>query len=184
MTDTLEWGLYFRDDDISASSAALLAHAGSERARKALWRFLASYDSSDDHRIAAMELMSASDMALPRLIFLRDKLRPLNETTLCRIMAQSESRLDIRVAARRLREHPEAIVSLAARWRSSRKAPGRTRGCNANALECAYRITHGEALNLRATLPRSVGSTAQSSRAPYTRLYIFLTRRRIYNEVY
>ena len=83
MTDTLEWGLYFRDDDISASSAALLAHAGSERARKALWRFLASYDSSDDHRIAAMELMSASDMALPRLIFLRDKLRPLNETTLC-----------------------------------------------------------------------------------------------------
>lgn len=171
MTDTLEWGLYFRDDDISASSAAMLAHAGSERARKALWRFLASYDSSDDHRIAAMELMSASDMALPRLIFLRDKLRPLNETTLCRIMAQSESRLDIRVAARRLREHPEAIVSLRTLAFFS-EGSGQDARLNANALECAYRITHGEALNLRTIAKKRRINCAKFTRAVYSLIHI------------
>ena len=171
MTDTLEWGLYFRDDDISASSAALLAHAGSERARKALWRFLASYDSSDDHRIAAMELMSASDMALPRLIFLRDKLRPLNETTLCRIMAQSESRLDIRVAARRLREHPKAIVYLRTLAFFS-EGSGQDARLNANALECAYRITHGEALNLRTIAKKRRINCAKFTRAVYSLIHI------------
>ena len=118
-----------------------------------------------------MELMSASDMALPRLIFLRDKLRPLNETTLCRIMAQSESRLDIRVAARRLREHPEAIVSLRTLAFFS-EGSGQDARLNANALECAYRITHGEALNLRTIAKKRRINCAKFTRAVYSLIHI------------
>lgn len=168
MIAILECGLYNRDDDISASSAALLTHAASEdKARMALWHFLASYGPSDDHRLSAMDIMVASDIKLPRIVFLHGKLHSLNENALCRIMAHEENRIDVRTAAKRLREYPDSIVSLRA---LSFFSDGTESNANmsATALECAYRITHGEAIRLRAVAAKRGLNCAKLTRTVYS----------------
>ncbi len=172
MIALLEWGLYNRDDDISASSAALLTHAASEdKARMALWHFLASNGPTDDHRLSAMEIMVASDIKLPRIVFLHGKLHSLDENSMCRIMAHEESRLDIRTAAKRLREYPDSIVALRALSFFSGNAQNDA-NMSATALECAYRITHGEAIRLREVASKRGLNCAKLTRAVYSLIEI------------
>lgn len=144
----LEWGLNFADADVSASSAALLVHLRFDEARDALWRFLAAFELPDSFRYATLALMAAVDYPLPRLMFSRGRLHRLGPAALCEMLASREPRADLRAAVRRLHRYPLAISSLKPMLMLS-GAHGSAR-LMASALELAYKIAQGKAINLRA----------------------------------
>lgn len=167
----LAWGLHHADVKIFASSAALLTHSGSNEALGELWSYLAECDAPDAFRLDALSMMSAAGMPLPRLIFLRGKLMSLNETRAARIIAGMESCRSVRIAARRMREYPDAIFDMRAMHFLAGDMELNSDEL-ASALECAFRIKHGEAINLREIANRREINCARLTRAVYAYLQI------------
>lgn len=167
----LAWGLHHAGVKIFASSAALLTHSGSNEALGELWSYLAECDAPDAFRLDALSMMSAAGMPLPRLIFLRGKLMSLNETRAARIIAGMESCRSVRIAARRMREYPDAIFDMRAMHFLAGDMELNSDEM-ASALECAFRIKHGEAINLREIANRREINCARLTRAVYAYLQI------------